>query len=303
VVITGTNFTTATAVAFGGTAATGFSVDSATQITVTVGAGSTGKVTVTAPGGTATSVADFTWVTAPTITSFLPTVGRAGTIVVITGTNFTGATAVAFGGTAATGFSVDSVTQITATVGAGATGKVTVTTAGGTATSVADFTWLPAPPLPPSTPPNPLINMVGQTSHGSSTAGTTTTTPTVGLPSIQVQSASLSLKTVTPGTPVTVTANIANRGTANGNKKVTLYVNGQVESTQGVTVNSGGSSEVTFNVSRSEPGDYIVYVDGVHAGDFKVEMVIGDDVILMFSVAMVIIALMIGMIMFWRKQH
>jgi len=58
--------------------------------------------------------------------------------VVIRGTNFTG-TEVKFGGTSAASFNVDSSTQITAVVGAGSTGKVTVTTEGGTATSEQDF--------------------------------------------------------------------------------------------------------------------------------------------------------------------
>lgn len=68
----------------------------------------------------------------PTITSFTPTTARTGDVVTITGTNFTGATAVSFGGTAATAYTVVSATTITATVGAGATGDVSVTTTGGT---------------------------------------------------------------------------------------------------------------------------------------------------------------------------
>ena len=72
-----------------------------------------------------------TYYNTPTITSFTPTSGGTGTSVTITGTNFTRATAVKFGGTAASSFTVDSATQVTAVVGSGATGKVTVTTPGG----------------------------------------------------------------------------------------------------------------------------------------------------------------------------
>ena len=59
----------------------------------------------------------------------------------ITGTNFTGATQVQFNTTDATSYTVDSATQITAIVPAGATtGTIEVTTAGGTATSAGSFT-------------------------------------------------------------------------------------------------------------------------------------------------------------------
>ena len=143
VVITGTNFTGATAVKFNATAASAFTVNSATQISATVAPGSTtGPITVTTAGGTATSSTNFTVIIpAPTITSFNPATGPVGTGVVITGTNFTGATAVAFNGKAASVFTVNSATQITATVATGSTtGKITVTTPGGTATSASSFT-------------------------------------------------------------------------------------------------------------------------------------------------------------------
>jgi len=77
---------------------------------------------------------------APTITSFSPTSGPVGATVTINGTNFTGATSVKFNGVTGT-FIVNSATKITATVPTGATtGRITVTTPGGTATSTSDFT-------------------------------------------------------------------------------------------------------------------------------------------------------------------
>jgi hypothetical protein len=76
----------------------------------------------------------------PTLTSFDPANGPVGASVVLTGTGFTGATAVAFHGTAASAFTVDSDTQITVSVPSGAsTGVVSVTTPGGTATGSTSF--------------------------------------------------------------------------------------------------------------------------------------------------------------------
>jgi hypothetical protein len=144
VTIVGTGFTGASAVTFNGTASAVFSVDSDLQITTTVPAGATtGPVSVTTGGGTGSSVLPFT-VTgagAPVVLSFLPLSGPIGTPVTIVGTGFTGATDVRFNGTAATVSTVDSDTQIHATVPVGATtGPIAVTTPGGTATSLTPFT-------------------------------------------------------------------------------------------------------------------------------------------------------------------
>ncbi|MGM0581504.1 MAG: IPT/TIG domain-containing protein, partial [Bacteroidota bacterium] len=133
VTITGTDFTGATAVTFGGTNAADFTVVSSTEITAEVASGASGSVEVTTPGGTA-SETEFTFIPAPTISSFTPTTAASGTTVTITGTDFTDATAVTFGGTNATDFTVESSTEITAEVDSGASGNVEVTTDAGTAT-------------------------------------------------------------------------------------------------------------------------------------------------------------------------
>src|SRR4029453_17942968 len=62
-----------------------------TRLVVTVPAGATsGPISVTAPGGSATSSDPFTVAAskAPTITGFSPAAGVPGTAVTITGTNF-----------------------------------------------------------------------------------------------------------------------------------------------------------------------------------------------------------------------
>ena len=148
VVITGTGFTTATAVFFGGSQAV-FVVDSDAQVTATAPPGS-GLVDVTvqnAYGTSATSSADqFTYPTmaAPTITGISPSSGATGAVITITGTVLAGVTSVLFG-TVAAAFSVISDTSLTAVAPSGVTGAVdvTATSAGGTsATSSADvFTY------------------------------------------------------------------------------------------------------------------------------------------------------------------
>ncbi len=172
VTITGTNLTGATNVSFNGTTAT-IGTNSATQITTTVPAGATtGTISVTTGNGTATSAGTFTVVPTPTITSFNPTSGPTGTSVTVTGTNFTGASNVAFNGTTAS-FTVASATSITTSVPAGAiTGTITVTTPGGTATSATSFTVVPVPTITSFTPTTGAVGM-GVTITGTNFTGAT----------------------------------------------------------------------------------------------------------------------------------
>ncbi len=86
-------------------------------------------------------------ITGPTISSFTPTSGPRGSIVTITGTGFTGTnatTTVEFGGNNTTVFTIDSTTQITATVPATAvTGPIRVVVGGQQAISGTNFTVTP----------------------------------------------------------------------------------------------------------------------------------------------------------------
>jgi len=124
----------------------------------------------------------------------------------------------------------------------------------------------------------------------------------VALPAVIVQSASLSISKVTPGTPVIVDVTLVNKSTVNGALNVKLYVNGQEEASQGVTVNSGSTLPVSFNVSRNQPGTYSVYVGNVSAGSFTVDELADPNIILYVSSALIFIALILG-IFFLRKQY
>jgi gliding motility-associated-like protein len=150
VTITGTNFSAAPAnntVMFNGTTAVVTS-SSSTSITTTVPSGATtGKITVTVSGVTATSANTFTVPCAPlppTITSFTPTSGVAGTSVTITGTNFStvaGENVVAFNGTPAIVAS-GTTTSLIVTVPAGASpGPISVTTPCASTSSSTNFAF------------------------------------------------------------------------------------------------------------------------------------------------------------------
>ncbi|TMD81985.1 MAG: hypothetical protein E6I78_14350 [Chloroflexi bacterium] len=138
VTISGSAFTGAAAVAFNNIAAA-FTVVSDSTITATVPSGAlTGTISVATPAGSGSSPATFGVI--PTVSAFSPSSGKTGTTVTITGSAFTGATAVTFNGTPAV-FTVTSYSQITCTVPTGATGgPIAVTTPGGTGTSTASFT-------------------------------------------------------------------------------------------------------------------------------------------------------------------
>jgi hypothetical protein len=144
VTIRGANFATATSVFFGSTPATSFTIDSDTSITAIAPAGTVGtvNVSVSTPCETSAAVPESQY----TYTCPLPTIARlnpnsgptsGGTAVTIRGKNFTAATAVFFGSTPATSFTINSDTSITAIAPAGTAGTVNVSVSTPCGTSAA----------------------------------------------------------------------------------------------------------------------------------------------------------------------
>lgn len=151
VTVTGTGFTGATVVTFGATPAASFTVNGDTSITAVsppVSAG-TVDVTVTTAGGTSpvSSTDQFTFVAAPAVSGLSPDSGPVGggTLVTITGTNFSHVTTVNFG-EAAAGFTVNdesSITAVSPAAEAADTVDVTVVSVGGMSarTAADEFTY------------------------------------------------------------------------------------------------------------------------------------------------------------------
>ena len=164
---------------------------------------------------------------------------------------------------------------------------------------------LPAPPPPPPAPtPEPFPQyQLPSVPHSSGTVNSVTNPPAMPLPYIYIQSASLSTGKVTPNSPVTVTAIFANKGTVNGSTAVKLYVNGYTEAAQGLALASGQSRTVSFDIVKAEPGQYQVYVNGTSAGSFTVEDTYSSDIVLAVSLACILAAFVLGVIMIIRRRQ
>jgi hypothetical protein len=147
VTIVGVNLTGVSSVKFGDSTAASFTYVSPDTVTAVVGGGATGPVSLVAAAG-ATSLNGFIYSSSIAITGFTPDSAATGTLVTITGKGFTGSGTVQFGGTAAQSFTVLNDSTVTATVGIGASGPISITTPGGIATSTTNFVYI-FTPLPP----------------------------------------------------------------------------------------------------------------------------------------------------------
>jgi uncharacterized repeat protein (TIGR03803 family) len=135
----GQGFTDTTSVSFDGTLATSFKAISDTLLSVKVPVGAlTGLVKIITSKGTLAGTRNFKVL--PTVKSISVSSGPVGTPVTVTGSGLTQASKVTFGGVKAV-FTVTNDSTIATTVPTGAkTGKIAVTTPGGSASSPTTFT-------------------------------------------------------------------------------------------------------------------------------------------------------------------
>ena len=295
VVINGAGFTGATAVHFGATAATSFTVNSATQITAVAPAG-TGSVDITVTSSTAsTSVivpADdtFNYVTTPTVTGLTTTATPAGgptgggTQVTVSGTSFDKVSAVDFGGTPATSFLLNGLNSITAVAPAGTgTVDVTVTTGLGTSATGSADQYVYNPTLAAAAGSAAYTNSPGTSVPvtGTSQSGTTLTIDAigswtagqkVGLSGFTNGLPAATYTVVAPVTGVGFTVTVpagTTTGTGTGNALVLATV-----SATAVSATTTGTGTVTLTA----PGAWYVgqkvyltgFTNGITTGDYAV---------------------------------
>ena len=219
VTITGTNFTGATAVAFGANSTTTYSVVSPTSITVTAPAGAAGAVDVTVTTGTGTSAVNqpadqYTYETGPTVSTVSPVAGlpAGGLLVSVTGTNFTGATGVSFGPTVTTDFTVVSPILITVTspsVSSDATVDVTVVTPTGTSATAEPADQFTYEDVPTVSAVSPVAGLLA----GGATVTVTGTDFTDATQVMFGPTAGTAVSVNPAGTSITVTSPPATAGT------------------------------------------------------------------------------------------
>ena len=167
-------------VTFNGTTAT-VSSATATELVTTVPSGATtGVINVTTPGGSVSSSTSFTVAasSAPTISSLSPTIGPAGTSVTISGTNFETTASknkTKFSITASTVSSATSTSISTTVPPVSGSGKVSVSTANGTAVSSSDFF------VPPSPYTASDVAVTGRMNSGDSQTVTLSTSGKIGM--------------------------------------------------------------------------------------------------------------------------
>lgn len=226
--LTGTGFSTVTSAAVNGVNAS-FQIHTDSSMNVTVpNSATTGPISVTNPGGTATSATNFTVlpVPAPTISSFSPTSGSVGTDVTIQGTGFATTTSVQFNGTSTTNFLAhnNDVMDVIVPVGA-STGPITVINPAGSGTSASDFV---VPSAPSITGFSPTSGLPGTLVHVTGTGFTGTTSVTVnGVPASYLVHTDSTLDLNVPNSATTGPITVVNtKGSATSGSNFTVLAVG-----------------------------------------------------------------------------
>ena len=289
--VSGTNFSSGAVVAWNGASLTTTFVSS-TQLTATIPASlltaaGTAAITVMESGGVSTGTSFAINAAAPSIVGISPSQGPAagGTTVSITGTNFSGVSAVKFGAVAAASFTVVSANSITAVSPGSSAGTVdiqVITPSGQSATSSSDqFTYLAPPTVSAVTPTSGNLtggttvtitgfNLAGATAvsfGGNASAGFTVLSATsITAVSPSGSAGTVDVQVVTPGGTSTksgadqftytsvpiVTGVTPSAGPLAGGTTVTIQGENFVS---GVTVDFGGKQ--ASNVSASANGSTI----------------------------------------------
>ena len=265
ITVTGTNLGGSTTTAWVGSAHDASLTNvSSTSVTITVPADApvaSDQLSIIAPGGQVWSGSDFTvtGAAAPTITSFTPTSGPAGTVITVTGTNLGGATTTAWVGAAhdapLTNVSSTSVKVTVPSDAATGADQLAVFTAGGTAFSGSNFTVTAAaaPTIsaftPASGPVGTVITVTGTNLGGS------TTTAWVG----SAHDASL---TNVSSTSVTITVP-ADAPVASDQLSI-IAPGGQVWSGQNFTVTAAATPTITSFTPSSGPVGTVITVTGTN---------------------------------------
>jgi hypothetical protein len=214
---------------------------SATSVIIT-GAGTqlstqTLNFAITVPSTTTTG-AQF-----PEITSFSPTSGGPGTAVNITGSGFTGAINVSFNNVGAQSFTVNSDTQITAIVGNGASGKISVTTGGGTTISLVNFTFVA---------PQATITSFSPTSGGVGTAISIVGTNFTGATAVEFGTNNAGSYTI--NSAAKITAVVPNLGTGNAEVSINVITLGGTVASSSVFSYTAPPSITSFSPTSGNVG-------------------------------------------------
>jgi len=160
VLITGLNFAGAFELKFGTTPAQIISNDGTKIKTKVPVGGSSGKISVTTPAGTAQSDADFVVQGAPLITKFTPASGVVGTQITLTGMNLTNVTSAKVALKDLKIVSKTDVQMVVEVLAGTVTGKISVTAPGGTFETTDLFTVLGAPQITAVSPASGIVGTV-----------------------------------------------------------------------------------------------------------------------------------------------